>query len=159
MKRFLLLFVLLLTAGSVARANTLVFTLSGVETGYFQLDSNPTPVDHVDGQYTKFMNLTFTDGQGTTVNNYQILFFSTADLGSFADIYQPGFYGLQVYSGTEANPVFAPGTFYASQVQFGPLDETLTISVAPEPSSLIFTLTGLASTAFVGARRKWTLRA
>ena len=47
MKRFLLLFVLLLTAGSIARADTLLFTLSGQVNGSFELDSNPTPDDFV----------------------------------------------------------------------------------------------------------------
>jgi len=159
MKRFLLLFVLLLAAGSVARAETLLFSLNGIEKGYFKLDSNPTPDDFSVSQgYTKFTNLAFTDSTGTTVNDYQIIFFNAPNGGSFATVANPfGFFGDQVYGGTEGAPVFAPGVYPGNQG--GPAIETLTVSVAPEPSSLIFTLTGLASTGFIAVRRKWALRA
>ena len=163
MKHVLLLFVLLLSAVSVARADTLIFTLSGVTNGSFKLDSNPTPDNFSDNNFTGFNNLTFTDG-ATTVNNYDIIFFSTSNLGSFSDISAPnlfdaGFFGAQVYSGPESAPVFAPGTFFASQTQDGPLVEKLVISVAPEPAGLVFMLTGFASTGFVAVRRRWALRA
>ena len=159
MKRVLILFVLLLSAASVARADDLLFILSGVENGSFELASNPTSTNFGAGVYTEFSGLTFTDG-ATTQKDYQIIFFSTASGGAFATAANPfGFYGDQVYTGTENNPVFAPGVFPVNLG--GPTLETLTIEVAPapEPASLILMLTGFASTGFVAARRKWALRA
>src|ERR1700712_5711768 len=99
MKRLLFLLVILLSAGSVARASTLLFTLSGIENGSFTLNSNPTPDDFVDGQYTKFINLSFNNGV-TTDTNYQIIFFSIINGGAFADIYNAfGYFGSQLYTG------------------------------------------------------------
>lgn len=88
-------------------------------------------------------------------------FFSTAAGGGFdlffvfpsADV---DAFGPQVYSGNEASPTFLLGTFAFTDfaTSTGGVPGTLTISAAPEPSSVLMLLTGALWLVLVGCGKK-----
>ncbi len=129
---------LLLSAGlaSEARAATLLFNLDGSFTASFQLDSMPVPTRFTDfgflGQST-FANVPITfNGVERTAD----LIFGTG-LAARLNIVGSGIpftqlTGDTLFTGTTANPVFAPGIFQLGNPFFG---QSLTLRISEVPMS------------------------
>jgi hypothetical protein len=145
----------LLSTCSVSRAGTLKFAISGLESGYFSLSSTPTP-DFFNSDIDTIFIVSFTDSSGTAPLGFD--FFNALDGGGFADdVDGEGYFGPQVYTGTESAPVFSPGVFHFTLAEGTTTVETLTITEAPEPSSLMLMFTGLAAGAFIAGRKRLAL--
>jgi hypothetical protein len=116
-----------------AQATPLNFHFVGTDSSTldFTLDSMPTPDFHNNGIYTGFEVTGLEDGVST---NFSVDFYALAYLGGFttSDNFASA-QGLQIYAGTEANPIFAPGTFLLSPYEQN-AGGTLTISPSPSPS-------------------------
>jgi hypothetical protein len=154
-KRFLCA-ALLLVLSTVVRADTLKFTLSGQENGSFLFSSNPVP-DSFGANVMNFYNTSYTNSANVT-SLIKVTFFSTAYGGGFSDeLDGTGFEGSQIYTGTQANPIFSTGVFSFKSGRS--VIETLTITkmvaVTPEPSSLLLVFSGLGA-AGVALRRRFT---
>jgi hypothetical protein len=153
----LLLFAFLsLTFCGISRADTLYFRLQGDENASFELSS--TPVNSHLGD-VGVENVAVTDAFGTTLQT--VTFFSEAFLGGVSDRTNTGgWVGPQIYSGTLAAPIFAPGFFLMTDISpTGPFDETLTISATPEPSSFTLLFSGLAVAGAAARRKNWLTHA
>ncbi|MDQ2819556.1 MAG: PEP-CTERM sorting domain-containing protein [Pseudomonadota bacterium] len=160
--------VMLLSAG-VANAALYQFTLTGGYTASFQLDSNPSP-DFVSpgedfilwdiegnfpGSFFDFADLTFYSaaiGGGMEILDY------------FGDTVLLSTDGPQIYTGSEDNPFFTPGTFFLTEFD-GTGKYTLIVSAVggttpgdvPEPATGILLVAGFgAMVAF--RKRKVTSR-
>jgi hypothetical protein len=144
-----------------ARAELLLFTITGTANATFTLDSNAAP----DSGSLATGKLTYLDVAGT-LNGSSFTFddLSFFDANHFippggldlyttstnpATIYVRLADGPQIFSGT--SPLFAPGTFTYP-------NETLVISeftaAVPEPSTWAMMLLGFAGIGFVAYRRK-----
>ena len=152
----LLLPILFLTLTGVSRADTLLFTLAGVENATFELSSTPGSTD--------IFNVPVTTASGTTLQ--RITFFTQLDGGGIADSEDgEGYYGQngqQIYSDGPDGPTFAPGFFIMSSgSENGPFNETLTISIpstVPEPSSFALLFSGMAAAGATVRRKGWLAR-
>lgn len=146
--------IMLLSAGA-ANATLLDFKLTGGYTASWQLDLAPTPDDYGNGQAFVVWNVPgFPDA---ALDVADIYFFNAVEGGGL-EIYD--FWsdtdlvvtdGLQLYSGSEANPVFNLGTFALTEYQ-GTQTYILTIALAdigggganvPEPATGALLLGGL----------------
>jgi len=140
-----------------AQASTLLFTLSGTDNITWVLDSSRTP-DDVD------LGNSF-DFAGVGPSNY-LTFFSTGQLGGLTASTQPGgagssvfnLVGPQIYSGLESSPVFTPGIYLGLTGLGNPgIEDTLTISETPLPSTWLMLLSGFAGLglfAYRGTKRR-----
>jgi hypothetical protein len=157
-------------AGPKAEATTLTFTLSGDYNTSWQMDSNPTPtgVDNING-----VNF-FLGVPG--IDPLYLIFFSNSiglqsggirastgtDLNTeVGAIFDLG--GDQIFTGSLAAPVFAPGLFTLNQdfVTNAPLLSTTTLKISltsvattPIPAALPLFLTGLLGLGFAEWRRR-----
>jgi hypothetical protein len=140
----LLLSSVLILTPLLARADNLLFTLSGPESGTFLLSSTPSVT-------LPSLTCCFTVAPIAATNPLfdSITFYSSGLGGGFTDLDGLlGWAGVQVYSGSEFTPTFAPGSWVLAPFDLlsGLGSETLTItdppSSAPEPSSLIMLGTG-----------------
>ena len=166
----LVLSALFCSAALAAHADTVAtFTLTGEDGNFtFSLPTTATPAVS-NTSYAAF-NLASATGNGQTVANGTIYFYSSSDLGGFT-LDTPGNvlyldeYGPQVFSGTTANPTFHNGTFTFSNgsstingVDSDADGDVLTVSVVPavsavpEPSTLALFGTGVISLAAFGRR-------
>jgi hypothetical protein len=150
---------LALTASSVGGAHAateLLFTIEGTfPTVTFELPSNPTPDSVTPGSNFVFFATPATVG-GTTATLNGLTFWNQAD--SYNIEYQVNdsvdflYEGSQIYTGSEASPMFSPGTFKLSGVNHTPDVETLTISEVPELSTWAMMLLGFAGLGCAGFR-------
>jgi hypothetical protein len=128
-----------LAAAPNAAATLLQF--SYVETGSgaihftFDQDSNPTPLAFVSGNYTYVPVTNWTSNIGTASS---IAWYNISAEGMFSTLTPTSYVveGPQVYTGTEANPVFTTGVFDGVDKTNG-LDGVLTITTAAVPAPLI----------------------
>jgi len=153
-------------APATASAATLLFTLSGGRNATFQLDSNPTPTSgqtFLGSEQAAFTNLPGTvNGAPATIETVS---FGTGIFATLS-VVAPGLGFTQfggggpLFTGTGAQPVFAPGTFKLTNFFFPDQNSTLVISAVaagvPEPSAWALLILGFG---VVGAamRRRTTL--
>ena len=191
-------FGLLFLAGAGAWAGPLTFTMSGTfnagtsSTAYFgpnetwsvslTIDSTPAVISDFAGQYTHvaISNVVYlVNGVETYTGDDSMYFYATPFynggfdlcLDSNCSFGLAGNGGVQMYTGTEAAPVFSPGVFpmtifdayYFPVGQGTPVESpqsnpTITIAPAgvPEPSSLYLSMLGMAGLAVAVARRRWS---
>lgn len=141
-----------LAAASIsAQAETLEVTwVEPGEPGLSELwdqSSNPTPVNFTASE--TIVAVTNSNPSGLS----PIVFFTLAATGGFID--HQNFVstsGPQVYSGSQSNPVFAPGSFTLLDDHTGK-DGTLTFAAVPEPSTCAMLLLGFVGLAFAGYRQ------
>jgi hypothetical protein len=147
---------LLLFVSTIGHADTLKFTLSGQENGFFLFSSNPTP-DSFGDNVMNFYNTSYTNS-ADVISLIKVTFFSTLYGGGFSDeLDGDGFQGKQIYTGTQASPIFSTGvfTFKSGRTVIETLTITKLVAVTPEPSSLLLVFSGL-SAAGVAVRKRYT---
>jgi hypothetical protein len=148
------------SAGAETLEATWTYSPAGtpVTVATWEQDSAPTPLDYVLGvgaeipisDLVEFVPIG-TPASITYYNNsaYPIIF-STVPLGG---IYVTG---MQAYTGSEAAPQFAPGSF-SGTVFYGDFSapSTLTLTAVPEPSTWVMLIAGFVGlgAAYVGRRQ------
>lgn len=160
-----------------AHAGVLQFSYSEPSTGVsftFDQQSNPTPLSYDSGIGTQVAITNWSGTAGPTSYGgpfTSMEWYSASAEGGFAPPAGPiDVYGPQIYTGTEANPIFIPGTYkslyetYGSECDSYTAWGTLTITAlnsVPEPGSLaLFAATlGLLGGAVFLRRRAQASRA
>jgi len=159
LRAFLSCFAILL-AGVVtsgpATATLLQYTVSGSDNFSFVLDSNPAGTDLTIGFY-------LTDVPNTSANPiFEILAFFDSDIGggflatpffsNDPDVPYFNLFGPQLFSGSTAAPTLLTGTFSLSD---GPdINDVLTVTAIPEPSTWAMLILGFFGVGFMARRRR-----
>jgi hypothetical protein len=146
------------------KADTLDFTLTGGgNTFTFSLPSNPSPGSSINGTSFTLDNIMITEGLIAFSTDIK---FSNSTGGGGLDFSIPaapplpgtdlGLVGSQLYSGTEALPIFsATSTPFILSTPKGSDDFTLAIvdRSVPEPASIGLLATGLLAAAGIARKR------
>lgn len=150
----------LFTAG-VANAAILQFNITGDYTASWQMDSATVPEEYFTELGSVFWDIPGTFS-GATDGIVDVAFFNGGFGGGMSiydipsDTYLLIADGPQVYTGTEINPLFAPGTFtlteYAGSGRYVLTVSELAEAAVPEPATGAMLLAGLA--VMVAARRR-----
>jgi hypothetical protein len=130
--------------GTAASAAELLFTYTEADgiNFSFEQSATPTPIAYQTDYSTEVAVTELSSNIGSFSD---IIWFSAAAAGQF-DTDTPNLYvvfGPQVYGGTEADPIFAPGVFSA-QDQTDGLAGTLTITAVPEPFGWALMIAGVS---------------
>jgi hypothetical protein len=130
--------------------DTYQFTMTGPVTASWTMSENPTPYYYEEG--TVFLaEAPDLMVDGTSDTSDILCFFNLGDLGGLNSInLLPDFFGPQVYSGDESAPTFMTGTYYFTMDSTDQI-ETLQITPAPEPCTILLLGSGLAA---LGLKRK-----
>jgi hypothetical protein len=130
--------------------DTYQFTMTGPVTASWTMSENPTPYYYEEG--TVFLaEAPDLVVDGTSDTSDILCFFNLGDLGGLNSInLLPDFFGPQVYSGDESAPTFMTGTYYFTMDSTDQI-ETLQITQAPEPCTILLLGSGLAA---LGLKRK-----
>jgi PEP-CTERM motif-containing protein len=166
----LLSLAIILTAAWSAKADTLVFTLSGGgDTFTFSLPSNPSPDSGIPGTSFTLMNILIT--QDSMIDFTADITFSNGGHGGGLEFPLPSspfpppinldLTGPQLYTGSEISPSFSP-TVTPFTLSEPNSSDTFTLditdaSTVPEPSTVAMLATGLLALAGT-ARRKLLAR-
>jgi hypothetical protein len=130
--------------------DTYQFTMTGPVTASWTMSENPTPYYYEEG-IVFLAEAPDLMVDGTSDSSDILCFFNVGDLGGLNSInLLPDFFGPQIYSGDESAPTFMTGTYYFTM---GGTDEieTLQITPAPEPCTILLLGSGLAA---LGLKRK-----
>ena len=145
----------ILATSVVAKASTLDFTLTGAANFEltFSLPSNPVPDVVQPGIGFQIQGVPVIQGLFTITS---LLTFATGTKGGGLTITPgPTFTGPQLYTGTEASPVFAPGHFDITEtVNNSPISLSIAASAVPEPSSIALILAGALAFVLVARRTR-----
>jgi hypothetical protein len=130
--------------------STLTFDLTGPVSASWTMSSNPTPSFVEEG--TAFgVDVSDLVVDGAPVPGDTIVFFNLSDMGGLDSmIALPDLFGPQIYIGDEANPTFQLGVYSFWMWPEGQT-ETLTVTQAPEPTTMLLLCAGLAA---IGLKRK-----
>ena len=144
-----------------ANADLYNFDISGAYTAHWQMDSSPTPNLAFNGAWFNNVSGTFDNSDHNVVD---LRFYNPSVNGglqiwdktdSFGELFSAK--GVQIYSGTDGDPTFNPGTYALTGYQGQ--EYTLTISAdtpnnaVPEPDSLAL-LAGSAGAMALAMRRR-----
>jgi PEP-CTERM motif len=155
-----------LVAAAPASAETLEVTWSIFSSGEtftlatWDQDSAPTPVFSVGGIVTEVAVSDFVSYFPGIPISTSIFYFASGLGATFSTVFDDGFgqTGGQAYTGSEATPQFAPGSFSGlAFVPGGPPSDPSTLTFAiPEPSTWALMLAGFAGVGAMsfGMRRR-----
>jgi hypothetical protein len=130
--------------------STLSFDLTGPVTASWTMSENPT-TSFVEKGTAFGVDVSDLVVDGTAVSGDMICFFNLSDLGGLNSVFTlPDLFGQQVYIGSEAHPTFQTGVYSFWMWPTGQT-ETLNITQAPEPASILMLFSGLAA---IGLTRK-----
>jgi hypothetical protein len=160
-----LVFIALLLTSFAAKADTLNFTLSSsTDTFTFSLPSDPIPdsssngtsftVDGIfinDGMLSFSTDITFYNESSSSHPGGLEFDLPAPPVGPAVSI---DLTGPQLYTNTEAAPLFSPGTFTLLDAAGAP--HTLDIMAAPEPSTIALFTTGMIALAGIARRKSST---
>jgi PEP-CTERM motif len=130
--------------------STLTFDLSGPVSASWTMSQNPTLLFPESGiAFSVSVSDLVVDGSSTP--DILSFFNNPGDMGGLNSVLGeiPELVGPQLYSGDETNPTMLTGTFTLFQDNGTP--ETLTVTQAPEPATLLLLCSGLA---VIGLKRK-----
>jgi PEP-CTERM motif len=131
---------------------TLDYSLSGPVTATWSMSQNPSPF-YVNPNIAFAVYSTDLVVDDVPVEDI-ICFFNTSDWGGVnSETFLPDLVGAQLYSGSEYTPTLQTGVFYLTDDMTGNC-YTLTVTQAPEPTTLLLLGSGLAALAL---KRKRTL--
>jgi hypothetical protein len=130
--------------------STLNFDLTGPVTASWTMSANPTTSFVEEG--TAFgVDVSDLVVDGTQISGDTICFFNLSDLGGLnSEFTLPDLFGQQLYIGDEANPTFQTGV-YSFWMWPNGQTETLNVTQAPEPTTILMLFSGLAA---IGLKRK-----
>jgi hypothetical protein len=130
--------------------DTYQFTMTGPVTASWTMSETPTPYYYEEG-IVFLAEAPDLMVDGTSDSSDILCFFNVGDLGGLNSInLLPDFFGPQVYSGDESAPTFMTGTYYFTMDSTDQI-ETLQITPAPEPCTILLLGSGLAA---LGLKRK-----
>ena len=148
----------LVAFASPAYAAPLLFTFSDANHSSFQIDTNPVSTPSFIFSFTAPVTNGMQNGAAFNFGN--VRFFSAGSGGGvFSEFGAEGGFGPQLYSGTTAAPVLAPGTFSFTDLAGNRTGATLTISAVaaavPEPATWAMMLVGFG---MMGATMRYRRR-
>ena len=164
MKKIIISFVatavIVLGAASGAQAGELLFSITGVDTASFTLDSAPTPDGFFAPTAPYFDNVPGAL-DGSLFVFPVVTFYGPANDGGVTGATQPGAdgtvyfdtFGPTIFSGSATAPNFAPGVFGLDNIAGVPTD-ALTISAVPEPATWAMMLAGFGALVFMMRMRR-----
>jgi hypothetical protein len=127
------------------------FDLSGPVSASWTMSENPTPMYFEEGTVFAVDVSDLVVDNAPVVGGDILCFFNLDDLGGMNSVLSlPDLFGDQVYLGDESNPTFQTGVYNFSMWPTGEA-ETLTITQAPEPTTILLLFSGLAA---LGLKRK-----
>jgi PEP-CTERM motif-containing protein len=148
-----LLATLIFLAVLPARADsggTLDFDLTGPVSASWTMSENPTTTLVVPGIFTVYVSDFVVDDVSHPIDLY---FFSAEQGGGLNSLIElTNLLGAPLYTGTESDPTFLSGVFYLTEGQTGAA-QVLTVTQAPEPTTLLMLGSGLAAIALKRKRQ------
>jgi hypothetical protein len=135
-----------IVSAATAAATTLDFSYTSSDNGTasWTQSSTPIPGNYVNGFNTTVFVTNGTETAFSSTDSFtEVLFFPTSGSGGFlaGGSDEVGDNGAVIYSGTEASPVFSPGTY---TLYDGSLTVTAEASGVPEPAAWSMMLLGVA---------------
>lgn len=148
-----------LMTSAAAQAVPLLFTITGDYSASWTMDSNPKP-DFIrpDGQYFTLFGVTGTFQNATgpvDLSFYSIDYDGGLEIDDVAtgDALLVTMSNPQLYTGSQATPVFSVGKYTMTQYG-GTTPYTLTVSAVPEPATVASMLAGLGLVGAAIRRRR-----
>lgn len=149
--------VLGLAAPAVARAQEVLFTISGTggdPDATFVLPQNPSPDFIAPGVYFGFFSVPATI-EGSPSDLFGLDFYNISDEGGLLDQSYYSLTGVQLYTSPEDSPMFLPGVYSMYNDVTGNTD-IVTLTAVPEISTWAMILAGFVGLGFAAYRGNYT---
>jgi PEP-CTERM motif len=119
--------------------------------------SNPIPIGLESGVFTEVMVNDGTSNKGP----FTEILYANADFDGGLELESIGLEAshTQIYTGSEAAPIFSPGRYPVETIGTGDIAFVVVTAAVPEPSTWAMMLIGFAGLGYVAARCKGAVRA